>query len=196
MKVGYIRVSTADQNLARQEVLMERLGVDKLFSDKCSGKDKNRPGLDEMLAFVREGDVLVVESISRFARNTKDLLALVEDLDRRHVRFVSQKESLDTSTPQGRFVLTMFGALAQLERETIMQRQAEGIAIAKAEGKYRGRKPISVDPDKMTELYRRWKNKEITSKYMMKQLGLTTSTFWRKVREYELEHGIRTEEEN
>lgn len=193
MNVGYIRVSTVDQNLARQEVLMEKLGVEKLFSDKCSGKNTNRPGLDEMMAFVREGDVLVVESISRFARNTKDLLALVEDLERKGVRFVSQKESLDTSTPQGRFVLTMFGALAQLEREQTLQRQAEGIAVAKAQGKYKGRKPIEVDEDRLTELYAAWKRGETTPTCMMRILKLKPATFWRKIKAYEIKHGIRTE---
>ena len=104
MKIGYIRVSTQEQNTMRQEVL--------------------------------------VESISRFARNTKDLLELVEQLTAKGVEFVSQKESIDTSTPTGKFMLTIFGAVAELEREYILQRQREGIAIAKEQGKYTGRKPV------------------------------------------------------
>ena len=136
MKVGYIRVSTIEQNEARQEVLMEQLGVDRVYMDKMSGKNKDRPQLQEMMQYVREGDIVIVESISRFARNTKDLLSLIEELERKKVTFVSQKENIDTNTPAGRFMLTVFAALAQLERETTLQRQKEGIAIAKSNGIY------------------------------------------------------------
>ena len=134
MKVGYVRVSTAEQNTARQEVIMEQLGVEKVFMDKMSGKNTDRPQLQEMLSFVREGDTLVVESISRLARSTKDLLSIMEELDKKKVKFVSQKESIDTSTPNGVFMMTIFAAMAQLERETMLARQREGIEIAKAEG--------------------------------------------------------------
>lgn len=191
MKVGYIRVSTEEQNIARQEELMQALGVEKIFVDKASGKDKNRPGLTEMMAFVREGDTVVVESISRFARSTKDLLNLVEQLTAKKVEFVSQKETIDTSTPQGRFMLTVFAAMAQLEREQIGQRQREGIEIAKKAGKYTGRKPIAVDEELFAEQYRAWKNGETAPKFMMKRLGLTRTTFYRKVDEYERKHGIK-----
>ena len=123
MKVGYVRVSTAGQNTARQEVIMEQLGVEKVFIDKMSGKNTDRPQLKEMLAFVREGDTLVIESFSRLARSTKDLLEIVEELEKKNVKFVSQKENIDTSTPNGKFMLTLFAALAQLERETLLARQ-------------------------------------------------------------------------
>lgn len=190
MKVGYVRVSTEEQNTARQEVLMEQLGVEKIYIEKISGKDKNRPALQEMMAFVREGDTLIVESISRFARNTRDLLDLVEQLQAKKVEFISQKESIDTSTPTGKFMLTVFAAMAELERDTLKVRQAEGIAIAKAQGKYKGRKPIDVDEEKMTELYAQWKRGETTPKCMMKLLDLKPATFWRKVKAYEEKHGI------
>lgn len=139
MKIGYIRVSTIEQNEARQEDLMKSLGVEKVFIDKLSGKNTNRPQLQELLSFVREGDVVIVESISRFARNTKDLLELVSKLQEKKAEFISKKETIDTSTPQGKFMLTVFGAMAELERDSILQRQAEGIAIAKKNGVYRGR---------------------------------------------------------
>ena len=118
-----MRVSSLTQNTARQEVLMQELGVDRVFIDRQSGKDTSRPELKRMMDFVREGDVVIVESISRFARNTRDLLELVEQLTEKKVEFISKKESLDTSTPSGRFVLTIFGAVAQLEREYLLQRQ-------------------------------------------------------------------------
>lgn len=142
MKIGYIRISTADQNIARQEVLMHELGVENMFIDRMSGKNTNRPELQRMLSFVREGDIVIVESISRFARNTRDLLDLVEQLTLKQVEFVSKKEAIDTTTPTGKFMLTVFGAVAELEREYILQRQKEGIAIAKEKGVYKGRKPI------------------------------------------------------
>src|SRR5690554_5028447 len=158
MKVGYVRVSTTEQNTARQESLMESLGVEKIYIEKVSGKSKDRPKLQEMMSFVREGDTLIVESISRFARNTRDLLDLVEQLKKKKVEFVSKKENIDTSTPTGQFMLTVFGAMAQLERDTILERQREGIEEAKKLGKYKGRKPIAVDEDLFAEQYRLWKN--------------------------------------
>ena len=125
----------------RQEVLMQELGVDEVYIDRLSGKNTDRPEL-KMMDYVRKGDTVIVESISRFARNTRDLLELIEKLSEKGVEFVSRKEAIDTTTPTGKFMLTVFGAVAELEREYILQRQREGIAIAKAQGKYTGRKPI------------------------------------------------------
>ena len=131
MKIGYVRVSTKEQNTARQEELMKSMGVERVYIDKMSGRSTDRPALLEMMDFVREGDSVVVESISRFARNTKDLLELTEQLSNKRVQFISQKENIDTNTPAGKFMLTIFGAVAELEREYIRQRQREGIVIAK-----------------------------------------------------------------
>ena len=161
MKIGYIRVSTAEQNTIRQETLMEALGVDEIYMDKVSGKNTNRPELQKMLHYVRKGDTVIVESISRFARNTKDLLELVEQLTAKEVEFISQKESIDTSTPAGKFMLTIFAAVAELEREYILQRQREGIAEAKKQGKYQGRK-AKIHPD-AEKVMKRWREKEITA---------------------------------
>ena len=142
MKIGYVRVSTQEQNTIRQELLMESLGVDEVYIDRMSGKSTDRPELKKLMEYVRRGDTVIVESISRFARNTRDLLELVERLTAKGVEFVSKKEAIDTTTPSGKFMLTIFGAVAELEREYILQRQQEGIAIAKAQGVYKGRKPI------------------------------------------------------
>ena len=118
MKVGYIRVSTEEQNTERQEALMRELGAEKVFLEKATGKTrKDRTQLEAMLQYVREGDVVVAESISRIARNTKDLLDIVERLEYKGVDFISKKEAIDTKTPSGKFMLTVFGAIAQLERE-------------------------------------------------------------------------------
>lgn len=121
MEIGYIRVSTKEQNTLRQEELMKSLQVEDIYIDKMSGKNTQRPELQKLLEYVREGDTVIVESISRFARNTRDLLDLVEQLSKKKVQFISQKESIDTSTPTGKFMLTIFGAVAELEREYILQ---------------------------------------------------------------------------
>ena len=181
MKIGYIRVSTTEQNTIRQEVLLKEFGVDELFIDKASGKSTDRPELKRMLTYVRQGDTVIVESISRFARNTRDLLELIEQLTAKHVEFISKKEAIDTTTPTGKFMLTIFGAVAELEREYILQRQDEGIAIAKEQGKYKGRKPI-VHPE-FDKVVSKWKSGNMTAVEAMRRLDMKPSTFYRKVRE-------------
>ena len=180
LKIGYIRISTADQNTARQELLMEQLGVDEVYIDRMSGKNTNRPELQKMMEYVRKGDTVIVESISRFARNTRDLLELVEKLSTKGVEFVSKKEAIDTTTPTGKFMLTVFGAVAELEREYILQRQREGIAIAKDNGVYKGRKPIH--PPEFEKVMAKWRRGEITAAEAMRQMGISKSTFYRKVK--------------
>lgn len=180
VKIGYIRISTTDQNTARQEVLMQELGVDQVFIDRMSGKNTDRPELKRMMTFVREGDMVIVESISRFARNTRDLLELVERLTAKGVEFVSKKEAIDTTTPSGKFMLTIFGAVAELEREYILQRQREGIAIAKTQGVYKGRKPI--DRPEFKQVVALWRQGTISAVEAMKRLDMKPSTFYRKVK--------------
>lgn len=185
MLVGYIRIITVGQNTARQEVLMQELGVEKIFVDRLSGKNTDRPQLKEMMLFVRQGDTVVVESISRFARNTKDLLDLVEQLTAKGVEFVSKKEAIDTTTPTGKFMLTIFGAVAELEREYILQRQSEGIAIAKEQGVYKGRQPI-VRPEFEQIVNKLWRSGKMTAVEAMKRLDMKPSTFYRRVKELRL----------
>lgn len=127
MKIGYIRVSSAEQNTLSQEVLMQELGVEQIFIDKCSGKNIDRTQLKTMLEFVSQGDVVIVSEIARFARNTKDLLDLIEKLTEKGVSFISKKEAIDTTIPTGKFMLTVFGAVAELERSYILSRQKQGI---------------------------------------------------------------------
>lgn len=186
MKIGYVRVSTKEQNTARQEELMKLLKVDRVYIDKMSGRSTNRPALLEMMDFVREGDSVVVESISRFARNTKDLLELTEQLSNKRVQFISQKENIDTDTPAGKFMLTIFGAVAELEREYIRQRQKEGIEIAKEKGKYKGRPAKQLDT--FDEIYQQWKSGNITATFASEQLNVSRSTFYRKVTAYEADN--------
>lgn len=191
MKVGYIRVSTEEQNTIRQEILMKDLGVERVYMDKASGKSRTgRPQLEAMMDFVREGDVVIVESISRFARSTRDLLTLVEQLTEKGVGFVSQKESIDTNTPQGKFMLTVFGAMAELEREQTLQRQREGIAAAKAAGKYKGRKPIEIEDGLVKSVHDQWYKREITTSHAVKLLNVSSRTFYRRMWDYEDSAGI------
>ena len=194
MNLGYIRVSSEDQNLARQYSIMELYGIEErfIFSDKLSGKNTERPGLQQLLDFAKEGDTVCIESISRLARNTRDLLMLVDRLNSKGVTLVSNKEQLDTSNPYGQFMLTMFGAMAQLERDTIRTRQVEGINIAKAEGRMNGRPRVGYDAEKFAEAYRQYKQGLITTKGMMQELGMKESTFFRRLSEYEKKIGVRT----
>ncbi len=182
MKIGYARVSTADQNEARQLAALKEHGVEKIFLDKQSGKDTNRPELRKLLDFCREDDTIIVESISRIARSVADLLRIMDLLKDKGTDFVSLKESIDTSTPQGRFMLTVFGALAELERENILQRQREGIEIAKANGRYKGRAPIKVDDKAFSSICKRWSAGELTAVEAARQAGLSKSTFYRRIR--------------
>lgn len=191
MKVGFIRVSTEDQNTIRQEILMKQLGVERVYIEIASGKSRTgRPQLEAMMDFVREGDVVVVESISRFARSTRVLLTLVEQLTEKGVGFVSQKESIDTNTPQGKFMLTVFGAMAELEREQTLQRQREGIAAAKAAGKYKGRKPIEIEDSLVKSVHDQWYKREITTSHAVKLLNVSSRTFYRRMWDYEDSAGI------
>ena len=182
MRVFYVRCSTIEQNEARQIKMAQEQNAEKVFADKASGKNTDRAAFKEMMAFVRAGDTVVVESISRIARNTRDLLSIVSELTEKGVEFVSLKENIDT-TPQGRFMLTVFGALAELERENILERQREGIEIAKSEGKYKGRKPIDYNEAHMKALCKKWRAGEITATAAMKELGLKPNTFYRRVKE-------------
>jgi len=179
-KIGYIRVSTEQQNLDRQEDTIKPI-TDRLFKDKASGKDTNRPEFKKMMDYVREGDTLYVDSISRLARSTKDLLQIVDELRSKEVGLVSLKENIDTETPQGRFILQVFGALSELERESIRQRQREGIDAAKRRGKKFGR-PLSKRPNNWTEVTKDWRDGRITAVDACKRLSLPKSTFYKIVR--------------
>ena len=179
MKIDYIRVSTQEQNTIRQEVLMRELDVDEVYIDRMSGKNANRLEPQRMIEYVRRGDTVIVESISRFARNTRDLLELVEQLTEKDVEFISKKEAIDTTTPTGKFMLTIFGAVAELEREYILQRQREGIAIAKEQGKYTGRK--AAQPPEFDRVVAQWRRGEVTVAEAMRTLKMSKTSFYRKV---------------
>lgn len=181
--VGYVRVSTVEQNTGRQFGDFEKAGIklDKVFEEKISGKDRERPKLQAMMEYVREGDKVYIESYSRLARNTRDLLNIVHELEEKKVTVVSLKENFDTSTPQGRLMLTFMQGIAQFERDIIKERQAEGIAIAKVQGKFA--KPITPKPADWKELYSQYKQRELTATALAKKLGISRSLLYKWIRE-------------
>lgn len=184
--IAYVRVSTEDQNLDRQfeDLRKANITIDKTFAEKISGKNMERPQLKAMMDYVREGDSLYIESYSRLARSTRDFLNIVAELQEKGVRIVSLKEQFDTSTPQGKFMVTVFSGLAELERDNIRERQAEGIAIAKAKGVYTGRKQLDY-PEKWETVYDLWKKDKITAVKARELLNITHATFYRMVKRYE-----------
>jgi DNA invertase Pin-like site-specific DNA recombinase len=181
-RIGYIRVSTIEQNTDRQEISLSEIGMDKIFIEKVSAKSIKRVELNKMLEYIREGDILYIESISRLARSTKDLLSIVQKLQDKNVELVSLKENIDTSTPQGRFVLTIFGALSELERENILQRQKEGIDAARKKGKKFGRPKIPT-PDNWDNTIKQWKSGKITAVEAMIRVKMNRGTFYRRIRD-------------
>ena len=180
MKVEYERVSTLGQSTLRQDVLMQEQRIEKIFTEKISGKDCNRPELQKMLDFVREGDVVVIESISRLARSTRDFLNILDELEKKHVALISLKEQIDTATPTGRFLVSIFATLAQLEREQILIRQQEGVRAQKAAGTYTGGRPrVQINSKLLDTVVSRWRSGEITAVQAMKDLSVKKSTFYR-----------------
>ena len=183
MKIGYVRVSTVDQNEARQVEALKKYGIEKWYSEKVSGKDLNRPKLQEMLDFVREGDTIFIHDFSRISRSVKDLLSLIDLLEAKKVHLVSVKENLDTSTPAGRLMLTMIGAINEFERANLLERQAEGIAIAKAKGKYKGRKAIEIN-EAFIEGYNKYLARKLSKSALAKELGISRPTLDKLINEY------------
>lgn len=184
MNIGYVRVSTVEQNEERQLEGLKKRDIDKWFTEKVSAKNMDRPQLKAMIDFARDGDTVYIHSLDRLARSTKDLLQIVEGLQAKGIHLVSNKENIDTSTATGKLMLTMIGAIAEFERTNLLERQKEGIAIAKREGKYMGRKKIEY-PENWKDVYNKWKQREITGTTAMEILKLKRNTFYRFIKEYE-----------
>lgn len=183
MNIAYIRVSTVEQNEARQIEGLQKYNIDKWFTEKVSAKDTNRPQLKAMLDFAREGDTIYIHDFSRLARSTSDLLRLVEQMKNKGIHLVSNKESIDTSTPSGKLMLTMIGAINEFERANLLERQQEGIAIAKREGKFKGRQPKDI-PD-FEKYYLKYKAREMNKVQLASQLRITRPTLDKLINEYE-----------
>lgn len=183
MRVAYVRVSTEEQNEARQIEALKQHNIEKWFTEKISGKNTDRPQLKAMLDFVREGDTVYIHDFSRLARSTKDLLELVEQLQKKGVHLISNKEKLDTGTPTGKLMLTMIAAINEFERQNLLDRQREGIAIAKRNGVYKGRKKI-VRTETFYILYDRYIRRELNKGQFAKALQVSRPTLDRMLKEY------------
>lgn len=182
MIVGYVRVSTIEQNEARQMVTMDKYNVEKVFSEKVSAKDTNRIELNAMLDYVREGDTIVVHDFSRLARSTKDLLEIVELLKGKGVHLISDKENIDSSTATGKLMITMIGAINEFERTNLLERQKEGISIAKSKGKYKGRKEIKIE--NFEDQYKKYMNRELNKTQLAKTLNVSRPTLDKLIKEH------------
>lgn len=183
MKIAYVRVSTVEQNEARQIEALEKRGVEKWYIEKISGKDTNRPKLQEMLDFVREGDTVYIHDFSRLARSTKDLLEIVETLTAKNVNLVSNKENLDTSTAAGKLMLTMIGAINEFERQNLLERQREGIEIAKREGKFKGGQVKKISDTDFEAAYAKYKAREINKTQFAELLKVSRPTLDKLLRD-------------
>lgn len=183
MQLAYIRVSTIEQNEQRQMEAMQKYNIEKWFVEKVSAKDTNRPKLQELLDFAREGDIIHIHDFSRLARSTKDLLDIVELLNNKGVVLISNKENIDTGTPTGKLMLTMIGAINEFERTNLLERQREGIAIAKREKKYKGRKAITIP--NFEENYKRYLKREINKTKLAKELKISRPTLDKLINEYQ-----------
>lgn len=182
--IAYVRVSTVEQNTDRQCEGLKKYGIDKWFIEKISGKNTDRPQLQAMLDYVREDDTVYVHDFSRLARSTKDLLELVELLNSKGVHLVSNKENLDSRTPTGKLMLTMIAAINEFERTNLLERQREGIAIAKEKGVYKGRKPVDVSREVLMELYEQYMMRKLTKAQMAKELNVSRPTLDKLIKEY------------
>lgn len=182
MRLAYIRVSTIEQSDRRQIEAMDKYNIEKWFIEKVSAKGTNRPKLQELLNFAREGDVIHIHDFSRLARSTKDLLDIVETLNSKGIILISNKENIDTSTPTGKLMLTMIGAINEFERTNLLERQREGIAIAKREKKYKGRKSIQIS--NFEEHYKRYLSREINKSQLAKELKISRPTLDKLINEH------------
>lgn len=182
-KVAYVRVSTIEQNEARQREALEIRGIDKWFVEKASGKNTDRPAYQSMMDWVREGDTIFIHDLSRIARSTKDLLNLLDILAERGVSLVSDKESIDTSTATGKLFVTIIAAINEFERANLLERQREGIAIAKRAGKYKGRKAVEVSD--LAQHIARYQSREVSKSALARELGVSRPTLDRLLKDYE-----------
>lgn len=188
MKIGYVRVSTADQNEARQIEAMKADGVEKIYMDKKSGKDFNRPEYQKMIVSLQKGDILVIHSIDRLGRNYEEIIAEWRKITKEIEADIIVQDMLLLNTTQNKdltgtliadIVLQLLSYVAQRERENIRQRQKEGIAIAKAQGKYKGRSKKEINKDLFEETKRSWQRGEITKVQFAEIMGVSRSTLYK-----------------
>ncbi len=176
MNVAYVRVSTAEQNEARQKEALAKYDIEKWFIEKVSGKNTDRKEFQRMMEFVREGDTIFIHDFSRLARSTVDLLSITARLQEKNVHLVSNKENIDTSTATGKLMLTMIAAIAEFERANMLERQREGIAIAKREGKYKGGHVKRIREDVFQREYQAYMSRAFSKGELARRLEISRPT--------------------
>ena len=176
---GYARVSTEAQNLDRQLDALEKYGVDKIYNEKMTGTKRDRPELEKMLERMTEGDTVVIESLSRLGRSTKDLIELVDLFEKRGVHLVSLKEQIDTTTSTGKLLFTLMSAIAQFERDVIADRTREGLKAARARGHFGGRPRF--DDEKVRQAIKLYNTKEYSLKEIEELTGVKKGTLYRRL---------------
>jgi DNA invertase Pin-like site-specific DNA recombinase len=182
--IGYARVSTNDQNLHLQQDALSDAGCLKIYTDTISGTKSERKGLDEALSYIRGGDTLVVWRLDRFGRSLKDLIERITELHNRNIGFKSLTENIDTTTSGGKLIFHIFGALAEFERDIIMERTNAGLTAARARGRQGGRPRSSLSHDRKLQMARQmYENKSLPVREICKALGIPRSTFYKYVRE-------------
>lgn len=179
-KIGYARVSTTDQNLSAQIKALEEAGCTTNYTEQLSGKDTHRPQLEAMLGYIRKGDTVVVTKLDRLARSTKDLLKIAEDIQKKGAGLEVLNINLDTTTPTGKLMLTLLGAIAEFEREIMLERQHEGILLAKEEGKYKGRKPIN---NERLHQVKSFIQEGMSISQAVKEVGISRRTYYKAIEE-------------
>ena len=180
MKLGYARVSTNDQNPQSQIDELTRYGCDKIFVKHASGAKAERPELTKLIEFARDGDTIVVWKLDRLARSLKQLIKTVEHLEDRQIGFISLTESMDTTTPGGKLIFHVFGALAEFERGIITERTKAGLKAAKARGRLGGRPP-AISPDDINVAQAMLSDPAISFAEVARRLGVSSSTLYRHI---------------
>lgn len=180
MIIGYARVSTQDQSLDRQIDALKSYGAEQIFEEKITGTIKSRPELDKLKSMLRENDTVVIESLSRLGRSSKDLLALIEEFRERKVTLVSLKENIDISTPTGQLMFTVLAALCQFERDLTVQRTKDGLMAARARGRKGGRP--AVDPKKVEKALRLYEAQTHSINEIIQITGVSQGTLYKAIR--------------
>ncbi len=177
---GYARVSTEQQNLDRQLDMLQKYGVDFIYNEKMTGTKRNRPELEKLLERLTEGDTVVVESLSRLGRSTKDLIWLMETFNSKGVNLISLKESIDTTTSTGKLLFTLMSAIAQFERDVIADRTREGLNSARARGRKGGRP--RTDSEKLRKAIKLYNTQQYSLAEIEDMTGVKRSTLYRGIR--------------